>query len=453
MPRPRTSRWRRLAGGATAALTWFVALPPSSPEAAEASPEIQDVRALQASWADGVTYRDETIPLELRPRALAALDYRRYDPRNVRSSGLRLDRALIGIDGRAFERFTLRVLADLRGTDTRNGLEEAWGSFEALPRALRFTGGLLIVPLSIEYSFPEATLPFIDYAFPAFVTGRTDFGLGIDGEFAEGGLSYALTATGGEGHDLNGNSRNDPQISGRVVAYPFRRCESELDLGVYEIPIFSGIFVSAAASHSWGYDSPFDVPNSFRNKLVTTSGIEADRSFAYHFGYGLDLGPFRIIHETVHQTLRGVSLPDGTKRDFEGQNASWSASFAWRITGEPYDSRPYRQREHPPALPTSPLYRDGRWGPGAIEVAVRYANVEIDRDLIDLGFTSTAIMPNRVGISSQESRTFDVALNWIPWTPLRITFQLTRTIADQRPAVFDSHGRDTSFLVRGQVSY
>ena len=432
-----------------------IALPLAAEERAEEPDGKPVVRepGLAVGLEDGLTWTDDALPLHLRARGLLAADYRAYDSRNVRDSGLRLDRALVGADAEMGERFSARVLADLRGTDTRYGLEEAWGAVEVVPWRLRLTGGVVIVPLGIEHSFPEHTLPFVEYGYPAFVNGRTDLGVGVDGEFARGWLSYAVTATGGEGFDLVGNRRGDPQLAGRVVTYPFRPIDLDLDLGVYEIPLVSGFFLSAAGSYSWGFDGEIDYANSFRNKLVDTTRIDAERTYAYDLGYGFDLGPFRILHEFTRQTLLDVELPDDTKRDFRRQNSAWSASFAWRITGEPYDSRPYRQREHPPPLPATPLYRDGEWGPGAIEVAVRYSNAEIGRELIDLGFTSAAINFRRPGVSSQESRTFDVALNWIPFTPLRFTFQLTRTIADQHPTVFDSHGRDTSFLVRAQVSY
>lgn len=442
MGRP-ASALRRGRRGLLLAL-WMV----TTPLAAAGEPE-----GLAVDGSDGLTYRDDAIPLHLRARGLLAVDYRHYDRRNVRDRGLRLDRALVGFDGDAADRFSARVLADLRGTDTAYGLEEAWGSAEVVPMRLRLTGGVIRIPLGIEHSFPEATLPFVDYAFPAFVSGRTDLGVGVDGEFADGWLSYAATWGSGEGFDMTGNRRGDPEISGRVVSYPFRPIDLTVGSGDYAIPVLSGFFLSAAASYTFDFDAPVEVANSFRNELIVTSGIEADRTSTWHFGYGFDLGPVRIVHEFTRQSLLDVTLADGTTRDFEGQNSAWSASLAWRITGEPYDSRPYRQREHPPAVPRRPLHRDGEWGPGAIEVAVRYSNTEIDRDLIDLGFTSSAIDHRRPGQSSQESRAFDVAFNWNPFTPLRFTFQLTRTIADQYPAAFDSHGRDTSFLIRAQLSY
>jgi hypothetical protein len=344
------------------------------------------------------------------------------------------------------------VLQELEATQAIYAAEAArlTKELQTAPRALRLTAGVQRIALGIESSFPEATLPFVEYGSPAFLTTRNDVAVSLDGELALGWLSYVAAVSAGEGFDLLGNRRKDPQLSLRLVSYPFR----PIDFTLFGIPVVSGFFVNAGGSHSWHYASRLEYANSFRNDLVSTRRIEADHTRTYHLGYGFDLGPVRLTHEFARQSLLDVELPDGTSRDFERQNAGWSASLAWRITGEPYDSRPYRQREHPPSLPARPFYRDGHFGPGMIELAVRYSNFEIDRDLIDLGYTSSAIAERFTsGVSSQESRTFDFALNWVPVTPLRLGFQITRTLADQRPAVFDSHGRDTSFLFRLQVSY
>lgn len=55
--------------------------------------------------------------------------------------------------------------------------------------------------------------------------------------------------------------------------------------------------------------------------------------------------------------------------------------------------------------------------------------------------------------SSQEFRSFDAAINWYPVANVKATFQVVRTIADQFPDEFDSHGRDTSFVLQLQYSF
>jgi hypothetical protein len=142
-----------------------------------------------------------------------------------------------------------------------------------------------------------------------------------------------------------------------------------------------------------------------------------------------------------------VRTPAGFQEDLE-EITAWQVLVAWRITGEAYDSRPYDARKNwRPTAPDRPLDGKGsRRGPGAFEVAFRYANGDIDRDFFRLGFTDTQT-------SSQEFRLAAVALTWDATSTLRFSAEVARTIADQFPAVFDSHGRDTSGLLRVEMHF
>lgn len=397
----------------------------------------------------GLVYRDPLSGTWLRARGLLALDYRGYEDRNTRPSTLRPDRALLGFDAAYDGWLEARLLLDFRGTDTRYGVEEAWASAELLGANLRLTAGLIKIPLGIEHSYAEETLPFVDYAFPAFLSGRSDLGLRADGEIWEGFFNYDLTLAAGQGSDLTGHNRGGHQVSLRAVMYPFRWLDWSLSTPLGAIPILSGFFVNAGLSYAFDESRRLEVPNSLRNELFVTPRLSADSGRFRHLGYGLDLGPFRFIHEFVRGGLYDLRTPRGQRVDLDNQITAFAFSLAWRVSGEPYDSRPYRQRQRDLSFPARPLFgaeEDQEEGWGGLEVAARYANADIDRDLIDLGFTNEQI-------SSQEFRSFDAAINYYPAAFLRFSFQLTRTLADSEPQTFDSQGRDTSFVVRVQLQY
>jgi hypothetical protein len=427
---------------------------------------------------DGLVFEEPSAPLVgsilVRPRVLLSLDYRCYDERNARASQARLDRALVGIEGVVAERITFRVLADPRGIDTDYALEEAWAAVDVYETYLRLSGGLLRFTPGVEHSFAEETLPWIDYGFPGQLTGRHDLGLLLEGEVADGLLSYQVGAGGGAGFDHFGQRRGEPFLMGKAMLYPFRWLDLDIDVGPYSFPVLSGLFFSGAVSWSWDFLGNYDAATPLRNELFSTPLLRADRTFAWHIGYGVDLGPLRVIHEIGRLDLIDAQLPDGTERDLRGnQNTAWSLGLSWRITGEPYDSRLYRQRGRlsPDAdgrlgaagFPQRPLLGPGSaeqrsaewmdigpsgeaWGIGTVEVAVRYMNSERDRRLFDQGVTSEAV-------SSQEFRAFDVAVNWWPVRTFRATFHLTRTIADGDLGVFGGGGRDTSFAMRFQLDF
>lgn len=419
---------------------------------ADTPTEVEAASGFSLGPNEGLAYEAPEVPLTLRLRGLFAADYVHYDRRNRRDRGFHWDHALLGLEGDLPLHLSFRAVADLRGVDTKYGLDEAWLSAEAPGAWLRITGGLLKVPLGIEHTFPRETLPFLDYGFPAFLAGRTDFAVRLDGEVEEGLLSYDLVLAFGEGFDAFGQLQDGPQLSARVTSYPFRWVDWTVEAGPYSLPLLSGLFIAGAAAAGRDYSGHPEFATSLRNKLVGFPRLEADRSVYIQLGYGIDLGPFRLTHEFGRGSLYDLKLPSGQKRDFERKFSSWSATFAWRITGEPYDSRPYRQRARPGGFPAQPVVGGGDSGIGTLEIAARYANGEIDRELIERGLTSAAIRGTTGGgISSQEFRTFSAALSWYPVRTVRLAMQLTRVLADQRPVAFDSHGRDTSFAVRLQV--
>ena len=106
-----------------------------------------------------------------------------------------------------------------------------------------------------------------------------------------------------------------------------------------------------------------DAATALRNRVFQSSRLRADRTQAWHVAYGADLGPIRVVHELGRLVLFEVDLPDGRTETFKNNEQSgWSIGVSWRITGEPYDSRLYRQRARPVGFPTRPLV-----GPGAGE--------------------------------------------------------------------------------------
>lgn len=413
--------------------------------------------ALEYEWEGGRMLIDppsglrlwqEPDELELHLGGVLAVDYYGYDPRNSRDSGVRVDRAVVRLEG-SWRDLSWRLAPDLKGIDTHGGFEEAWVAYEPF-RFLRASAGLQRIPLTMEHTIWEEDLSFIGRAFTAYLDGRTDIAARLEGEVYEGLFSYDLAATAGEGFTPLGERVTGYQLSARTVIYPLRSLEPSLEIPSidYEIPLLSGLFFHFAYAYTIDFEGPLEVANPFRNKLFFVSRLDTSGSDFYHIGYGWDLGPFRFTHEWVRGGYSDVELPGGGEENLDDQVTAWSAAFSWMVTGEPYDSRPFRARRgRPGPFPRRPLWGDDtRAGFGALELAVRYSNSDIDRDFFELGFTD-------FNTSSQEFRTFSGAINWYPAHNLRASIQVVRTIADQFPQTFDSHGRDTSIAVRLQYSF
>ncbi len=386
----------------------------------------------------------------LHAGGVVALDYRQYDSRNTRDSGLRADRVVARVDGRHGDAWRWRVGADLRGTDTRTNLEEAWLAY-APARAFRVSAGLLQMPMGIDDAVAEEDLAIVGYSSGSYIDFRTDLGVRIDGEVGDGALYWAATAAFGEGFDLTGGVQDDPRLALQLVAFPFR---------ALAVAPLAGFYLSGAVAWTDGYRGDLAILTPLDNRAFLVRDLDADRSRTFHLAIGIDAGPVHVSVESVPgETFEqwfgsgsgyfGVDTPTGPQ-DFD-QVGTWELTARWTITGEPYDSRPFGAREHrgrAGAFPARPVFGgdpDTR-GIGAIEAVFRYANADIDRGFFEAGFTDETL-------SSQEFRTITGAVNWHLTRGARVTAQIVRTIADGAPAAFGSGGRDTSFVLRAQVDF
>ena len=112
------------------------------------------------------------------------------------------------------------------------------------------TAGLLPIAFSMEDTWGEAAsgLPGRP-GFPAFLTGRTDWAVRLDGELGEGLVYYELVGAVGEGSDLFGQRRGEPLLAARVTSFPLHSLDWSVELGPYTIPLVSGLFVNFA--YAW----------------------------------------------------------------------------------------------------------------------------------------------------------------------------------------------------------
>ena len=118
-----------------------------------------------------------------------------------------------------------------------------------------------------------------------------------------------------------------------------------------------------------------------------------------------------------------------------------------RGIGERYATRAFRQISPRQEFPARPLDGTGsEKGFGAVEVGVRYSNMDIDRDFFRFGFTNE-------WASSQEARTFSSVVHWYPISNMRFSVTFVRTLADDDPASLGGQGRDNTWMLQGQYQF
>lgn len=364
----------------------------------------------------------------------------KYDPNNTKSDGFRWEAVNPLVSGTYENRYVFHVEADLLGIDTRNNLYEAWAGWNLHP-AFGLKAGQIKVALNTEFATRPENFPSFDYGFSSYLDGRYDLGLQIDGSLWSNAIWYEASGVWGEGFDLDGNRKSEPQFSIRTVVSPL------IGLG-YEW--LKGAFVGFSYAYSPDYDDKIFLDTPLKSTVFTTVDLDGESADWQHAEIGWYWGPFRMSAERVEGAVYDVKISGGGKEDFD-QLDSWSAYGSWYITGQRV--RWDRGRWLPPKVKAGP--EDKRQifdflsllDPlGCLEIAFRYVNADIDRKLFDFGLTNYES-------SSQEVRTATLNLNWYPKPGLRISGAWVKVIADQYLSTFGGSNRDSSVGLRAILTF
>jgi hypothetical protein len=337
------------------------------------------------------------------------------------------EKAAVILQGRYGDAFRFWIEPDLEGEDSKNHLAEAWGEWLTdRDRWLRV--GQFRVALGTEYATRAEALPVPGYAFTSWLAGRTDTGVRLDG-YADPDLWYELTATSGNGFDLEGESREHAQLSLRGVL------TSDPSQG----HDFQGFFGGASVAYSPDGDDHILLMTPAEQTVFTTEDLGGEDALWLGMEVGARCGPFRAGLESMDGTLSDVPVPGGTE-DMD-QLTAWTMLLGWSLRGE------------------APTWERGAWtayGPAEhaagqplpIEFAVRYSNADIDRDLFDAGLASYAT-------STQEVRTFSAAISAYTSPDSRLMLSWVQTIADRENGLgqpdFDNDNRARNWILRWDV--
>jgi hypothetical protein len=253
-----------------------------------------------------------------------------------------------------------------------------------------------------------------------------------DGEFARGALWYEASYAFGSGFDLEGRTRESPQVTGRLVGHPLAWTRNLF---------LEGTFVGLALAYLPEYEDPIVLATPFESTVFLTQDLDGEDSYFTHVEAGWSAGPVRLGFENVIGEVTNVPIGGGQTLDMDQLTAfSWYGS--WFLTGETVHwSRGRWQAPDPEDPGAGPLS-----GIGPLELAVRYSNGDIDRALFDQGLTT-------YDPSTQEVRTFSASLNWFPTPGVRTSFGYVGTIADDDLSVFGGTNRDQSLVLRLDLSF
>lgn len=372
-------------------------------------------------WLHAVMPGDPPAPGEdpLRVGGLLSLEAIDWDDTNRRDEGfdtqteaasLRLSGMLRGL--RVF------VDLDLDGEETRHNLREAWGEGR-IGEATWLRAGWLRVALGTEFATREEDLPLTGYAYNSWQHARYAPAVQVDGLLSDW-LWWQATATAGHASDLAGEAQDEPTLAARLVASAPRGEDGR----------FTGWYGGVGVAQASDLDGPLRIETPLDQATFSTPDLDGTgrSTLSIEFGYAGEVT--RFAFETADTRLDEVSLPGGGEESFDEVGA-WTALLAFNLRGR------------------AQAWERGGWQPYRlhagdelpIELAFRYSNADIDRDLFDLGVAT-------YDPSSQETRTFGASLaaHLAPLT--RVSLGWVKVIADQELTELGGTTRDSSFVLR-----
>jgi phosphate-selective porin OprO and OprP len=273
-------------------------------------------------------------------------------------------RARLELTGRAFRWIDFKIEADLTEGVS---LKDAYLDLRFLPE-LRLRGGQFKVPFSREELTSSRFIDFVERSIINELSPAYDAGVMLHGELFGGVVAYNLGAFNGSGEDT-ADTNDGKDVTGRVVLAPFVTTDNRWLKGLY-----------LAGNATWGDQ---DITTSAQGRTSARTGTRSTY-FAAHptrgertrFGGDLVwlLGPVGLKAEYAEQRNERIGLGAGGADLDDVAARGWYVSGTWIVTGE---DKPLNGPVVP-KRPFSPVA--GRMGPGAWEVAVRYAQLTFESD-------------------------------------------------------------------------
>jgi phosphate-selective porin OprO/OprP len=351
--------------------------------------KLKESPVITASGKDGFGFKSADNNFQLKVGGYVQADSRFYtqgDPALLLGSSTFLLRRVRPIfQGTVYKYFDFRIMPDFGNNQAV--VQDAYLDFNYLPGAkVRF--GKMKPPVGLERLASGSELLFIERALPTDLVPNRDVGVQVLGENLGGGVfNYALgvfngVADGGSG-DLDTNNTKD--FAGRIFLNPFRTTSVAALQGF-------GIGFAGTSGSQQGLLPVMRTPAQGIFFNYTTGTLAAGNRYrlspqAYYYA-----GPFGVLGEYV-QSVQDIK--NGTTFG-EINNSAWQVAASVVLTGEKASYRSVTPRKQ---------FSPGTGSFGAIELAGRYSQLNIDNDAFILKFANPSVSAHRAG-------TWTAGVNW-----------------------------------------
>lgn len=314
-----------------------------------------------------------------------SLFYTQSDPAIVLGSSTFLLRRVRPIlQGTVYKYFDFRIMTDFGSGQSL--VQDAYLDFTYLPvTKLRF--GKMKPPVGLERLVSDSDTLFVERALPTDLVPNRDVGVQVYGENLRGVFNYALGVFNGVPDGANGDldTNNTKDFDGRVFFNPFRTTSVEPLKGL-------GIGLAGTSGSQQGLLPVLKTPAqaiffNYAAGTVANGNRYLVSPQAYYY-----VGPFGLLGEYV-QTAQDVK--NGTTFG-EISTSAWQVAASYVLTGEKASYRSVAPRKQ---------FNPGAGNFGAIELAARYTQLNVDNDAFILKFAN----PNN---SARRASTWTAGVNW-----------------------------------------
>jgi phosphate-selective porin OprO/OprP len=340
----------------------------------------------------------------------------------IQPDTLFLRQARIDLQGTAVKQFEYRLYLDFptgqqsntgtAASSTTGTIQDAYIGWRPSPNfGLRI--GQFKEPFSQEQTTTLRATDFAERSVLDRLAPGRELGIMIHGKPFDGVFEYELGAFNGGGRAV-GDNNDQKEAAGRLRVSPFRNAE--------EGSLLKGLRLGVA-----GTVSEIDPPPTAAQTgdLLDLTSTELNIKF-------LDVGGAAVVDG--YRTRLGLEFT--WLYEFLGLRAEWARRVDTLATGQHLQTRAYsvsltalltgeKKTLEDRVSPLQPFDLEGGWG--AVELAVRFAALRVDDDV--LAFSATA-SPNANAV-----RTITAGVNWY----------LTRNVRISPDVIFERYNRDIGF--------
>jgi phosphate-selective porin OprO/OprP len=342
-----------------------------------------------------------------------------------RPSEFLMRRARLEFEGELYNKFEFAMEPSFRIDEY--GMEEIYLAYNLSPE-LQIKTGLPKAPFSLEEIIPRKHIDFAEHSMVNQFAPAEDAGILVLGTISDGLLEYATGVVNGSGeHDTTTNK----DWVGRLVVHPFHNKENKSLKGLQ----FGG---ACTIGHQNADISGNKIENEGGKEIVEFSSTPAVTMKGNRTRLGGEVawlaGPLAVMGEYV--SIEN-DLVLGVNRKSVSNNV-WYISASYVLTGEDKTFKGVT-----PDKPFDPS--KGQWG--AWQIALRYTQLNLDKDLTDFNFTIPGNSTTKVSAST-------VGLNWYLFKNIRIrTDFISNTYADPISVSGENLSKENEMIMQFQINF